>query len=48
MLKSYACAICGRRAPKKLRAHGKFGERMDWLRKHYREHHPVAFKKWYR
>ena len=43
--RTWGCSICGKQAPKKLREHGKFAERMDWLRKHRKKHHPVAFRK---
>jgi len=43
--KTWGCSICGMQAPKRLRAHGKFKERMDWLRNHYREYHPDEYKK---
>lgn len=48
MLKSFGCSICQRQAPKKLRAHGKFSERMAWLRHHYRDKHPERFKAMYK
>ena len=44
-LKSYGCNICGQQAPKKLRAEGKFSERMKWLWKHRKEQHPTAHKR---
>lgn len=44
-LKSYGCSICGKQAPKKLRAHGKFSERMEWLWRHRKKHHPTAHKR---
>lgn len=43
-LESYGCSKCGKQAPKKLREHGMFKERMDWLRGHYKKHHPVLFR----
>ena len=43
--KSWSCSICGKQAPKALREHGKFKERMDWLRKHYKKAHNKRFKK---
>ena len=47
-LKQFCCSICGKCAPRKLLPHGKFEERMDWLRKHYKSAHPQAFKSWYK
>lgn len=44
-LKSYGCAKCGKQAPTKLRADGKFEERFQWLRRHYKKNHPVLFKR---
>jgi len=44
-LESFACSICGRQAPKKLRAHGKFSERMKWLWRHRKAKHPTAHKR---
>lgn len=46
--KTYGCSICGKQAPKELRAHGKFKERMKWLREHYKRNHPKEFRKWYK
>jgi len=43
--RSWGCSICGTQAPVKLRAHGMFGERMKWLREHYKLHHPDEFKR---
>lgn len=42
--KSFGCSICGRQAPKKLRADGKSEERWSWLRRHRAKHHPRAHK----
>jgi len=44
-LKSFVCSICGAQAPKKLREHGKFSERMKWLRDHRAKKHPMAHKR---
>jgi len=44
-LQSFGCSICGEQAPIELRQHGKFKERMKWLREHYKKHHPQAFHK---
>lgn len=44
--KSFGCRLCGFQAPKKLREHGKFAERMKWLRGHYKKFHPQEYKKW--
>ena len=33
-LKSFTCKICGAKCPKEYLAHGKFKERMEWLRSH--------------
>jgi len=44
-LKTFGCSLCGTQAPTKLRAHGKFKERMDWLRNHYKEYHPDEYAK---
>ena len=44
-LESYGCSICGKQAPKHLREHGKFAERMAWLRRHRKAKHPTAFRK---
>ncbi len=41
---SWGCSICELQAPIKLRAHGMFAKRMDWLRSHYREFHPEEFR----
>jgi len=43
--KTWGCSICGAQAPKKLRAHGKFSERMKWLWKHRKKYHPTAHKR---
>jgi hypothetical protein len=43
--KTWGCGICGKQAPKNLREHGKFQERMNWLRKHYKATHNRNFKK---
>ena len=39
-LETFKCSICGENAPKRLRQHGKFEERMSWLRHHYKQKHP--------
>ena len=44
-LTKFTCSICGKGAPKKLLEHGKFQERMDWLRRHRAKYHPVAHGK---
>ena len=44
--KTWGCSICGTQCPKKYRAHGKFSERMKWLRNHYKQKHPAKFKQW--
>jgi len=46
--KTWGCSICGAQAPKKLRAHGKFAERMKWLRRHYQKKHPAKFREWHK
>ena len=46
-LKTFGCSICGRQAPKDLREHGFFEERMAWLRKHRKKYHPNIFAKMY-
>lgn len=43
--KTWGCSICGAQAPKHLREHGNFAERMAWLRRHRKAKHPVAHKK---
>lgn len=45
-LESYGCSICGKQAPKDLRRHGQYADRMKWLRKHYQRSHPTLFRKW--
>jgi len=47
-LKTFGCSICGKQAPKKIREHGKFAERIDWLRRHYKRFHPRKFREWYK
>jgi hypothetical protein len=47
-LESYGCSVCAKQAPKKLREDGMFAERLNWLRKHYKESHPVLFRKWHK
>lgn len=42
--KTWGCSICGKQAPIKLREHGKFKERMGWLRRHYKKYHPTKFR----
>lgn len=44
-LEKFCCSICGQCCPKKYLAHGKFKERMDWLRRHRKAKHPKAHKK---
>lgn len=44
--KSWGCGICKKQAPKALREHNKFLERMKWLRHHYQKEHPDDFKQW--
>jgi hypothetical protein len=44
--KSYGCSRCKKQSPLKLREHGTFKERMDWLRDHYKRKHPAEFKRW--
>lgn len=48
VLSQFKCSICGASAPKELLKHGKFSERMAWLRGHYKRKHPEAFKRWYK
>ena len=43
--RTWGCSICGMQAPKKLREHGMFSERMKWLRRHYKKYHPDEFEK---
>ena len=43
--KTWGCSICGMQAPVKLRKHGMFKERMDWIRHHYKKYHPEEFKR---
>jgi len=45
-LAQFCCSICDRCAPKSTLPHGKFEERMSWLRKHYQRYHPKEFKQW--
>jgi hypothetical protein len=45
MYASLKCSKCGKSAPTELRKHGKFPERMAWVRKHYKKAHPREFKK---
>lgn len=45
MYKTFKCSKCGKSAPVKLREHGKFAERMNWVREHYGKYHPKEFKK---
>lgn len=47
-LRSFRCSVCGIGVPKSLLPHSKFTERMSWLRSHYRVHHPVEFRGWYK
>jgi len=39
-LRQFRCSVCGAYAPKKVLPHGKFEERMRWLRSHYKRSHP--------
>lgn len=39
-LRQFCCSICGACAPKKYLPHGKFEERISWLRRHYKTRHP--------
>jgi hypothetical protein len=43
--KTWGCSICEAQTPKRLREHGMFGERMKWLREHYKLHHPDEFQR---
>ena len=43
--KSWGCSLCRMQTPKKLRSHGKFAERIRWLRLHYHRYHPAEFEK---
>jgi len=47
-LQSYSCSVCGAKAPKELLKHGKYSERIQWLRRHYKRRHPQKFKEWNR
>ena len=42
--KTLKCSKCGKSAPTELREHGKFPERMAWVRGHYKKAHPKTFK----
>jgi len=42
-LNQFKCSICGAEAPAELLKHGKFPERMSWLRNHYKVSHPRQF-----
>lgn len=46
-LRHFRCRICKAAVPERLLAHSKFEERMSWLRRHYREKHPVEFRRMY-
>lgn len=46
--KTYGCSKCGQQAPKKLRTHGQFGNRMSWIRRHYKKSHPRKFREMYK
>jgi len=46
-LKQFCCSVCGRCAPRKYLAHGQFGNRMGWLRRHYKRYHPRKFRAMY-
>jgi hypothetical protein len=37
---TWGCRICGKQAPKRLREHGTFSERMKWLWSHRKKYHP--------
>jgi len=43
--KTWGCSICGEQAPKSLRDHGNFSERMSWLWSHRKERHPRKHRK---
>ena len=43
--KTWKCSICDKQAPKKLREHGNFSERMKWLWEHRKKYHPTAHKR---
>lgn len=45
MYKSLGCSLCGQQAPKRLREHGTFNERMSWIREHREKYHLAAFKR---
>ena len=44
-LAHFRCSVCGQNAPKSVLPHGKFEERMMWLRSHYARKHPGVFGK---
>jgi len=44
-LSRFCCSLCGKCAPKKYLAHGKFEQRMEWLRKHRKKYHPGEHRK---
>lgn len=41
--KTWGCSICGMQCPKEWQEHDTFKERMAWLRRHYKFHHPDEF-----
>lgn len=45
-LSQFKCSVCGKNAPRKVLEHGSYKERMDWLRKHYKENHPRKWAEW--
>lgn len=46
-LAHFRCSVCRANCPKEYLKEGKFKERMDWLRDHYKKKHPGTFKwKW--
>ena len=44
-LKSFNCTICGMGCPREWLQDGKFKERLAWLRRHYKFHHPDEFQR---
>ncbi len=43
---TYGCSVCSQQAPRRLREHGTFAERLKWLRHHYAKAHPRKFAEW--
>jgi hypothetical protein len=43
--KQFCCRLCGACAPPELLKEGRFFDRMDWLRQHYKEKHPGVWGK---